>query len=53
MEYIKNLQKHGSSKCIILTKFERELLKITNSVKVTIDNKKITIEAIVPEGNEF
>lgn len=46
IEYIKKLQKHGNSKCIILSKFELTLLGITNNVKVTIDNQKIIIEAV-------
>jgi hypothetical protein len=55
IEYIKKIQKFGpASKCIILSKFEREILGITNNVcKITIDEKKIIIEAIKPEGEEF
>lgn len=50
IEYIKKLQKYGpASKCIILSKFEREILGITNNVcKITIDNQKIIIEAVKP-----
>lgn len=46
IEYIKKVQKHGNSKCVILSKFEITLLGITGNVKVTIDNQKIIIEAV-------
>ena len=53
IEYIKKIQKHGNSKCIILSKFELTLLGITNNVKITIDNQKIIIEATKPIEEVF
>jgi antitoxin component of MazEF toxin-antitoxin module len=53
IEYIKKIQKHGNSKCIILSKFELTLLGITNNVKITIDNQKIIIEATKPVEEVF
>jgi hypothetical protein len=49
MEIFKRLQKHGSSKCVILAKYERELLKLGKIVKITIENGKYIIEAATPE----
>lgn len=52
MVIFKKLQKHGSSNCIILQKYERQLLQLGNIVKVTVFDGKLIIEAATPEEEE-
>lgn len=49
MEFFRRIQKHGSGKCIILRKYERQLLSLGDVIKVTMLGNKLIIEAATPE----
>jgi|GEM_PF-5252477 len=50
MEIIKNLQKHGNSKCIVIDSWILKQLGIFKKFKMIIEQKRIIIERV--EENE-
>jgi len=52
MEVIKNLQKHGTSKCVVLDSWILKYLGIIKQIKLTIEPTRIIIERIDKNGNQ-
>lgn len=52
MEFIKNLQKHGNSKCVVIDAWILKKLGIVNKYKLIIEDPRRIIIERVDEGED-